>query len=199
MAAQGCRGSVVSRNSSAAQFCREGRGCRVCDSLNTAPKSCIAPAFLQSGDTVAIIAPSYYVDADAYRGVFDVLRQWGFVPVSSPNLGRKHLSSWPRARWRARSRQGMAPGYGRNQRGLHLGLHLLGRKTLLDPAYNRGRRRMTENGRDESQEGGTEGKCQASLRHRNGGQRRMTENGRGESQEGGTEGFETGERGSHRP
>ena len=53
--------------------------------------------------------------------------------------------------------------------------------------------------RGESQEGGSGGKRQASLRHRNVGQRRMTENGRDESQESGTEGRKTGERGSHRP
>ena len=50
--------------------------------------SCVLPAYLEAGDTVALISPSYYTPMENVEATADVLRSWGFVPVIGPNVGK---------------------------------------------------------------------------------------------------------------
>lgn len=54
-----------------------------------APSKCKAPAFLKKGDKVAIISPASFLATEYAEKTADVLRQWGFVPVIGPNVGKK--------------------------------------------------------------------------------------------------------------
>jgi D-alanyl-D-alanine dipeptidase len=58
------------------------------------PLKCTAPAYLKSGDKVALITPSYYGSEESTRKAAKVLRGWGFKPVIGPNVGRKHLTHY---------------------------------------------------------------------------------------------------------
>ena len=58
------------------------------------PLKCTAPAYLKSGDRVALITPSYYGSEESTRKAAKVLRGWGFKPVIGPNVGRKHLTHY---------------------------------------------------------------------------------------------------------
>lgn len=49
---------------------------------------CVLPAYLEAGDTVALISPSYYTPMENVEATADVLRSWGFVPVIGPNVGK---------------------------------------------------------------------------------------------------------------
>lgn len=55
---------------------------------------CTAPAYLKSGDKVALITPSYYGSEVSTSKAAKVLRSWGFKPVVGPNVGRKHLTHY---------------------------------------------------------------------------------------------------------
>ena len=55
---------------------------------------CTAPAYLKSGDKVALITPSYYGSEVSTRKAAKVLRNWGFKPVVGPNVGRKYLTHY---------------------------------------------------------------------------------------------------------
>ena len=49
---------------------------------------CVKPAYLQTGDKVALISPSYYTPMENVEKTADVLRSWGFIPVIGPNVGK---------------------------------------------------------------------------------------------------------------
>ena len=49
------------------------------------------PPFLHTGDTIAIVAPSYAIkDTSTIDRACSVLREWGFVPVLGENAVQKH-------------------------------------------------------------------------------------------------------------
>jgi len=50
--------------------------------------SCEKPAYLQTGDKVALISPSYYTPMENVEKTADVLRSWGLEPVIGPNVGK---------------------------------------------------------------------------------------------------------------
>lgn len=50
--------------------------------------NCQKPAYLQAGDTIALISPSYYTAMENVEATADLLRSWGFVPVIGPNVGK---------------------------------------------------------------------------------------------------------------
>ena len=50
--------------------------------------NCVKPAYLNAGDTVALISPSYYTPMENVEATADLLRSWGFVPVIGPNVGK---------------------------------------------------------------------------------------------------------------
>lgn len=49
---------------------------------------CKAPAYLQQGDKVALISPSYFTAMENVEKTADVLRRWGLEPVIGPNVGK---------------------------------------------------------------------------------------------------------------
>ena len=51
-------------------------------------ENCIKPDFLQAGDNVALISPSYYTPMENVEKTAEVLRTWGLVPVIGPNVGK---------------------------------------------------------------------------------------------------------------
>ena len=58
------------------------------DSVVPVTLNCVCPPYLGSGDTVAIISPSYYTPMTTINSACNVLRNWGFVPVVGPNVGK---------------------------------------------------------------------------------------------------------------
>lgn len=52
------------------------------------PLACSAPAFLEKGDTIAIISPSYITPAENVEKSVELLRDWGFVPIVGAHVGR---------------------------------------------------------------------------------------------------------------
>ena len=66
-----------------------------CEKENTNPLqgepvtlNCVTPEYLQAGDTVALISPSYYTPMENVERTAEVLRSWGLVPVIGPNVGK---------------------------------------------------------------------------------------------------------------
>lgn len=49
---------------------------------------CVKPAYLSTGDTVALISPSYYTPMENVEATAELLRSWGLVPVIGPNVGK---------------------------------------------------------------------------------------------------------------
>ena len=47
----------------------------------TVTLSCAQPAFLQPGDKIALLSPSYHTPMENVEGAAAVLRGWGFEPV----------------------------------------------------------------------------------------------------------------------
>lgn len=54
----------------------------------TVTLNCVRPSYLKSGDTVALISPSYFTPMENVELTADVLRSWGLVPVIGPNVGK---------------------------------------------------------------------------------------------------------------
>ena len=54
----------------------------------TVTLNCVKPAYLSTGDTVALISPSYYTPMENVEATADLLRSWGLVPVIGPNVGK---------------------------------------------------------------------------------------------------------------
>ena len=50
--------------------------------------NCVKPAYLNTGDTVALISPAYYTPMENVEATANVLRSWGLVPVIGPNVGK---------------------------------------------------------------------------------------------------------------
>lgn len=62
--------------------------------MTDTPNTASAPAFLVPGDRIALISPSYHVSPEEAEGAADVLRQWGFCPVTGPNVGKTFRGSY---------------------------------------------------------------------------------------------------------
>ncbi|MCR4826483.1 MAG: LD-carboxypeptidase [Bacteroidales bacterium] len=63
------------------------------DSIVPAPEkpvvlNCVKPGYLQAGDRVALISPSYFTPMENVEKTADVLRSWGLEPVVGPNVGK---------------------------------------------------------------------------------------------------------------
>ena len=54
----------------------------------TEPLNCKKPDYLQNGDKVALISPSYFTPMENVEKTADVLRSWGLDPVVGPNVGK---------------------------------------------------------------------------------------------------------------
>lgn len=50
--------------------------------------NCEKPDYLQAGDKVALISPSYFTPMENVEKTADVLRSWGLEPVVGPNVGK---------------------------------------------------------------------------------------------------------------
>ena len=50
--------------------------------------NCVKPAYLTTGDTVALISPAYYTPMENVEATANLLRSWGLVPVIGPNVGK---------------------------------------------------------------------------------------------------------------
>ncbi|MCR5641860.1 MAG: LD-carboxypeptidase [Prevotella sp.] len=48
----------------------------------------VKPAFLQKGDKVALISPSYFTPMENVEKTAEVLKEWGLEPVIGPNVGK---------------------------------------------------------------------------------------------------------------
>ena len=46
----------------------------------------VRPAFLEKGDRIAIISPSYRMDPSSLEAALDTVRDWGYEPVAAPYL-----------------------------------------------------------------------------------------------------------------
>ena len=57
-------------------------------------QSCVQPDFLQPGDKVALLSPSYYTPMENVTGAAEILRAWGFEPVIGPNVGKEYLGKY---------------------------------------------------------------------------------------------------------
>lgn len=55
---------------------------------------CKTPAFLQHGDKIALISPSYYTDQANVTGTAAVLTEWGYTPVIGPNVGKAYAGKY---------------------------------------------------------------------------------------------------------
>ena len=59
-----------------------------------APLSCEQPAFLQPGDKIALISPSFFTSKENVEAASRILREWGFEPVVGPNVGKEYLGAY---------------------------------------------------------------------------------------------------------
>lgn len=50
--------------------------------------SCVQPAYLTAGDTVALVSPSYFTPMENVERTAELLRSWGLVPLVGPNVGK---------------------------------------------------------------------------------------------------------------
>ena len=55
---------------------------------------CVRPSFLQTGDTVALISPSYHTAMENVTKTIVVLKGWGLVPVVGPHVGKIHAGKY---------------------------------------------------------------------------------------------------------
>ena len=56
--------------------------------------NCIKPNYLKTGDKIALISPSYATPMENIEKTAEVLRNWGFVPVVGPNVGKIFLGQY---------------------------------------------------------------------------------------------------------
>lgn len=52
---------------------------------------CLRPDFLQPGDTIAIVSPSYVTDVESLEKGMEAVRAMGFEPVLAPNANKAYL------------------------------------------------------------------------------------------------------------
>ena len=50
--------------------------------------NCVKPDYLETGDKVALISPSYFTPMENVEKTADILRGWGLEPVIGPNVGK---------------------------------------------------------------------------------------------------------------
>ena len=50
--------------------------------------NCVKPDYLKSGDTVALISPSYFTPMENVERTAELLQSWGLVPIIGPNVGK---------------------------------------------------------------------------------------------------------------
>ena len=55
------------------------------------PRVCKCPEFLQSGDKIAIVSPSYVTDEATLERGMEAVRTMGFEPVLAPNVNKTYL------------------------------------------------------------------------------------------------------------
>lgn len=55
---------------------------------NSLTLKCEQPAFLNQGDRVALISPSYFTPMENVEKTAELLRSWGLEPVVGPNVGK---------------------------------------------------------------------------------------------------------------
>ena len=53
-----------------------------------------APAFLEAGDKVALVSPSYFTPMENVEKTAEVLRGWGLEPVVGPNVGKREKGQY---------------------------------------------------------------------------------------------------------
>ena len=58
------------------------------------PLSCVQPAFLQPGDKIALVSPSFFTSRENVEAAAGILREWGFEPVLGPNVGKEYLGAY---------------------------------------------------------------------------------------------------------
>jgi muramoyltetrapeptide carboxypeptidase len=58
------------------------------------PLMCVTPPFLQKGDKVALISPSYSTPMENVEKAADVLRSWGLEPVIGPNADKTYATKY---------------------------------------------------------------------------------------------------------
>ena len=56
--------------------------------------ACEQPPFLQPGDKIALISPSYYTPMPNVDTAAMILREWGFEPVIGENVGKEYLGHY---------------------------------------------------------------------------------------------------------
>ena len=56
--------------------------------------SMIQPPFLQKGDKIALISPSYHTPMENVDTAAMILREWGFEPVVGPNVGKEYRGKY---------------------------------------------------------------------------------------------------------
>ena len=67
----------------------------------TVTLSCVQPAFLQPGDKIALLSPSYHTPMENVEAAAAVLRGWGFEPVIGAHVGEVYRGKYagkPKAR-----------------------------------------------------------------------------------------------------
>ena len=55
---------------------------------------CVQPPFLQKGDRIALVSPSYHTPMENVDTAAKILREWGFEPVVGPNVGKEYLGKY---------------------------------------------------------------------------------------------------------
>ena len=60
----------------------------------TVTLSCIQPAFLQAGDKIALLSPSYNTPMENVEAAAAVLRGWGFEPVIGAHVGEVYRGKY---------------------------------------------------------------------------------------------------------
>jgi len=66
-----------------------------CTQKGPAPASAlIRPGYLAPGDTVLIVEPSFHQADTAAAVVSDILREWGYVPVTGPRVGSVYADAY---------------------------------------------------------------------------------------------------------
>ena len=68
----------------------------------TVPSSCAHQAFLQPGDTLALLSPSYNTPMENVEAAATVLRGWGFEPVIGAHVGEVYRGKYA-GRWKERA------------------------------------------------------------------------------------------------
>ena len=57
-------------------------------------RECVRPDFLREGDKIAVVSPSYWLDAASIDQGMEGLREMGFNPVLAPNATKQYLEKY---------------------------------------------------------------------------------------------------------